>query len=840
MQYPVDPYLPDIAKALSDHAAALLKAEPGAGKTTQVPLYLLQHFKKILVIEPRRLAAKLSAEWVAQQSGAPLGDLVGYQVRLDSKRSHSTRLLYVTEGILTRLIMSDPMLSDFDLIILDEFHERHVQSDIALALVKKLQERRKDLKLLVMSATLEQTILQSYLGQVPSFDIPGRVFPVTVSYRPSAQGTAVPQQVAGAVQDMLKDPGCQGNILVFLAGTAQIFNCASYLDGRVGDAEIIPLSAEYAGNYQSIVANPSRRKIILSTNVAETSLTLPNVQGVIDLGTARILAYAPWSGLPTLEEKKISQASCVQRSGRAGRVAAGVCYRLFGESDFFARTKFSEPEIQRIDLCQIILELQSIYPDQAWGWDTVDWLERPKSQIIEQNKKLLQNLRAIDEKGFLTEDGRRMANLALHPRLSRLWIEAEKLGLGELGLLSALIINEGMLLGHDQRPEEHLESDVVYQLQIFLDWVRKKPRRMSLDVPKLQRILKSYDMMGRSLRLRSASQVQLEREEDLRFAIFSAFADRVAKYRPLADTGRNKLRHYNFSLGRGAVLSDASASQNVEWLVAVEARESYNEELGRIFVASGVSIDFLMRDPFALIERLEETRIDPKAGRPRLCKQLLYGKLLVEEVWEDAKADHAQDLLMIEVRKKWPACFEDEDALAIYHRKLALMDKHGIDHNMPHFEGEMLDLLIDHVCEGVRSFKELVKRSLGQAIREQLDYQDLELLNRACPDTVALKAGRKLKVNYVGEDEPWVASLIQDFYGQSETPSICLGRNPLVLKLLAPSQRPAQITRDLKNFWLGSYHEVKKELKRRYPKRAWPEDPETFVMPKREDLPRRK
>ena len=425
MVFPVDSYLPEIARALAENLAVLLKAEPGAGKTTQVPFFLLKHFQKILVVEPRRLAAKLSAEWVAQQSGGAAGELVGYQIRMDTRKSKDTRLLYITEGVLTRLFMQDPRLSEFDLIILDEFHERHVHSDIALALVTKLQKQRSDLKLLIMSATLEQTLLQAYLGHVPSFNVPGRVFPVTVRYRPGATGVGLPQQIAGAVQDMLLEPICQGNILVFLAGTAQIFTCAAYLEERIREAEIIPLSAEHAHNYQKIVSNPERRKIILSTNVAETSLTLPHVQGVIDCGTARILAYAPWSGLPTLEEKKVSQASCIQRSGRAGRVAEGLCYRLFSESDFYARAKFGEAEIQRIDLCQIILELQSIDATQGWSFQQLDWLEPPKASIIEQNSLLLQRLGAMDSQGLLTAEGRKMAELSFHPRLAKLWLGGE-------------------------------------------------------------------------------------------------------------------------------------------------------------------------------------------------------------------------------------------------------------------------------------------------------------------------------------------------------------------------------------------------------------------------------
>lgn len=836
MAFPIDSYLPDIAAALSANKAVLLKAEPGAGKTTQVPRYLLDHFRKILVIEPRRLAAKLSAEWVAEQCGTKVGGLVGYQIRLESRKSAETRLVYVTEGILTRLFMSDPSLADYDLIVLDEFHERHVHSDIALTLVKKLQEKRSDLKLLVMSATLEQTLLQAYLGQVPSFDVPGRVFPVSVVYRPFANEIPVAQRVSAAVQEMLKDPACQGNILVFLAGAGQIAQCAAHLDASLPrDLDVIPLSAEQSGNYSRIVANPQRRKIILSTNVAETSLTLPNIQGVIDNGTARILAFAPWSGLPTLEEKKVSQASCVQRSGRAGRVAAGVCYRLFSEADFHSRAKFGEAEIQRIDLCQIMLELASLAPNQSWDINHFEWLQKPKEATLKQNLELLQNLGALSQQGELTATGAEMAKISLHPRLSKIWIEATARGLSELGLLCALIINEGMILDKNQKPEEHLSSDVTYQLQVFLDWAKRRPRRVLLDQGAVQRVKASYDQWARTYRLRSLSDLSFEAERELLYCVFLGFADRVAKHRPLADTGRRKLRHYNFALGRGAVLSDTSTAQEIEWFVAVDARESYDEDLGRIFAASGLYPEFLRDDPFRLVQETDEIRIEPKTGRARRSRQILYGKLLVEESWEDTKDSSAEDLLLAEVRKSWPNGCEDGEALAVYHRKLDLMDKAGIPHDLPRFEGEMLELLMDHMADGIKSLKDLARKSLKKGIDEQLSYSDLQLLNTACPDAITLAAGRKVKINYHDEAEPFIASKIQDFFLQKDTPSICSGRYPLLLKLLAPSQRPAQITRDLKGFWTGSYHEVKKELKRRYPKQAWPDDPANFVMPKREE-----
>jgi ATP-dependent helicase HrpB len=834
MAFPIDPYLPEIAQALIENPVVLLKAEPGAGKTTQVPRYMLDHFKKILVIEPRRLAAKLSAEWVAEQCSDRIGGLVGYQIRLDSRRSAVTRLIYVTEGVLTRLILSDPTLSEFDLIILDEFHERHVHSDIALTLVKGLQRSRQDLRLLVMSATLEHDLLQSFLGSVPSFDVPGRMFPVSVVYKPYPRDMPMANQIASAIHDMLEDAACQGNILVFLAGAGQISQCGAYLEGRLGDVEVIPLSADLTHNYARIIANPSRRKVVLATNVAETSLTLPNIQGVIDFGTARVLAFAPWSGLPTLEEKKVSQSSCVQRSGRAGRVSAGVCYRLFSESDFHARAKFTEPEIQRIDLCQIILELASMSALKTWDVGLFDWLQRPRESILRQNLELLKHLGAFSSEGRLTEDGEEMVKVPLHPRLTRIWLDARQRGASELGYLCALLINEGSILDKDQRPTEHTFSDVLYQLQALLDELQKKPRRAKFDRAAIERIRGSYDQVARGLRFGSLNDLKFDKEPELLASIFRGFADRVAKYRPLHDTGRRKARHYNFALGRGAVLHENSSAQTVEWLVAVDARESYDEDLGRIFVASGIHRELLLEDPFGFLQYTDEIKMDPAAGRARRCRQTLYGKLLVDEKWEDIQSADSQDLFRNEVRKSWPKLFEDSDALDVYHRKLELMDKSGLTHGMARFEGEMLELLIDHVCDGIHSLRELAKKSLRQAIEEQLSYGDMQTLTSACPDFISLAAGRKLKVNYHEEAEPFVASKIQDFFLQKDTPTICLGRYPLLLKLLAPSQRPAQITKDLRGFWAGSYHEVKKELKRRYPKQAWPDDPASFVMPKRE------
>ena len=403
-QFPIDPYIPAIRQALKEASFVILKAEPGAGKTTRVPQALLGDFRRILVVQPRRLAARLAAEWVAQQSGQDVGRLVGYQIRLESKAGPETRLLFVTEGILTRRLLGDRLLRDFDLVILDEFHERHIHTDLALAMLRQLLEERSDLRVLVMSATLDQDQLASYLDGSRVFEVPGRTFPVAVEYRPGGSQQSLEDQVASAVQAMTEDPRCGGNILVFLSGLSEIQSCAQRL-GEGGDPgfDVIPLTAELSGNYRQLQQRKDRCKVVLSTNVAETSVTLPNIRGVIDSGWAKISGFAPWSGLPTLERQRISQASCIQRMGRAGRVAAGVCYRLFSSSDFSGRSRYTRPEILRIDLCQTLLELQAIYTDRARAWEQLPWFEPPDPAILADNILLLERLGALTPEGLLSE-----------------------------------------------------------------------------------------------------------------------------------------------------------------------------------------------------------------------------------------------------------------------------------------------------------------------------------------------------------------------------------------------------------------------------------------------------
>ncbi len=820
--FPIDPYLGDIAQALTEERFVLLKAEPGAGKTTRVPQHLLRSFRKILVVQPRRLAARLAAEWVAEQCGEKIGQVVGYHIRLEQKASAATRLLYVTEGVLTRKLLSDPNLEEFDCVILDEFHERHIHSDLALALLKKISSRRDDLRVLIMSATLELGPLESYLGTSRLFQIPGRTFPVTVEHLPLPTEARLEEQVFDAVQRMLNDARCGGNILVFLSGLAEIMSCAQRMSSLEAKGyQIIPLTAELAANHHKIYQNPAVIKVILATNVAETSLTLPNIRGVIDSGWAKISGFAPWSGLPTLRPERVSQASCIQRAGRAGRVAPGLCFRLFTASDFQSRPAFSEPEIRRIDLCQTLLELQAMDPTEPHAWRVMDWFEAPPPEILEKNAQLLEDLGAFSQ-GSLTREGQTMASLPLHPRLGRLVLAGQAQGVGPHALLAALLINEGFLKLGDDPARDEGDCDVCYQLS-FLTGQARNP----LDRATVQRCQQLYENLRKGFAWPSLRELRDYEESALRKAIFLAFADRIAKYRPLAEEHKRRQRSFNFTLGRGGYLSDASVVRKAEWIVVIEARESLQDESGlrgRVQWASAIDPQWLDEDPFHLLRESVDIRLDEKTGKVRKILAKTYGKLLVAERQESAAAEELESLLLQSLKDRW-ANYAGADALHTYHAKLDLLDCHKVPHKLPRFEGDFLELLLSYLCEGARSMAELEQRDLKAAIEEQLDYEDQQTLNHFCPEFIKLDNGRRLKIHYEKEAEPWLEAKIQEFFGQATTPCICQGRHPLLLKLLAPSRRPAQLTRDLAGFWAGSYFEVRKELKRRYPKHPWPDEP---------------
>lgn len=837
MSFPIDSWLPEIQQSLDSSSSVIIKASPGAGKTTRVPLAMLAVGYKIIMVQPRRIATKLSAEWMAKALGEEIGQTVGYQIRFDSKYSSKTKILVVTEGILTRRLMDDPLLADFDVVILDEFHERNINGDMALSLINQIMQSRQALKLVVMSATLETNDLEKYLNHPKVFDIPGRAFPIELEYHPPKSpggGRLWEEHVTAMIVQMRHDPRCLGHILVFLTGAAEIRSVAQRLKLRQRVGQILILTSETTQEFIQQFYQSDDAKIILATNVAETSITLPGVNGVIDGGYAKQSGFAAWNGLPTLEIQKISQASCIQRSGRAGRTAPGLCYRLFGEVDFCSRPSFTEPEIRRADLCQTLLELKLIC--KKLDLAAFHWFEDPKPSQIDASESLLLALGALDKNLQLTVDGEKMVHWPFHPRLGRILLEGIREGITEAALLGVILFNEGMVSHLEFRPQESQFCDLYYLINLFL--TDKLQRNDLFDPHKIQRIRRIYRDMQSQLECGFPEQALEANPELLRKCIFMAFADRVAKLRA-TETTKNQMHKkaiYHFCFGKEGVLQGTSVIDHRPWIVTLEAQESLQQEggsrRGKILWASSIEESWLYQDPFGLIRSTGETMIDPKNNRPCHVEAIYYQDILIaKELTQLSAYESGKEVILQGLKDRWEQSFDKLAALKVYHWKLATLDRFQISHNMPRIEGEYLEILLHMIVDGVPSLDHALGGDLDASLRDLLDDADRDLLRRVFPENLVLVGGKSLRIHYSEESVPILKGKIQDFYGHNIHPTVCLGKLPLVIHMLAPNQRPVQVTADLPGFWRTSYDLVKKELKARYPRHSWPEDPTQVTPP---------
>ena len=837
-ELPISPFITAIRAAVRDSGVVVLKAEPGAGKTTTVPPALLADLSgKIIVLEPRRLAAKLAAEFVASSLGEPVGRTVGYQIRFESRVSKDTRLIFVTEGVFVRMLQDDPALTGIAAVIIDEFHERHIDTDLALGLVKSLRSSvRPDLALVVMSATIDVGAVHNFLPGSTSFDVPGRAFPVAIEYFGENAQALVEDRVVAAVKRILQDGRCTHNVLVFLTGIDEIMRCARRCEAlaREQNVLLLPLTAEVPPAEQARVFAPGdRRKVVFATNVAETSLTLPDITGVIDGGTAKIAGHAPWSGLTTLTVKRISKASCIQRAGRAGRTRPGVCYRLYQEADYLARQDHTPPEILRIDLSQTLLTVGAVEARMRQLLGTtravIEWLEPPDREALAQAQELLTRLAAIDPAGHLTEKGLRMARMPVHPRLAAMLVAGEEQGIGALAALGAAMINEGMLFMRGARASTVAACDVRYQMEAIT-----KQETVAVDQRRKQRILAAYsDLVGGSGRRASLPKFPLSPEQDSAFtaALLAGFPDRVAQLR-VDEKARG--RAFNLCRGRGGILHEGSVCREEDLVIAIEAMEGrspQNAAYGtQITIASGLSLESLLSDTAGFLREETVSEWQESGGKYISFARLWYGELLLEER-RVASTESGAASLEAKVREGWPAPFESGEDLAVYHRRLEILDQCQIKHELPRFVGEMLDLLIAAVCEGKSTFAAIRAQSLADYVGEQLSYDQRQLLDGMAPLSLALPSGRRIKINYEVDKPPWAGSRLQDFFGMKVSPTIAAGRLPLTLHLLAPNQRAVQVTSDLASFWQRSYPELKGQLSRRYPRHSWPEDPLTATPP---------
>lgn len=797
---PIDPLLPEIVSTLREWNCIVLEAPPGAGKTTRVPAALLNAgYDETVVLEPRRIAARMAARRVAAERGEAVGRTVGYQVRLEQAASEATRLRFLTEGVLTRRLLADPELKGVECVVLDEFHERHLEGDLALALLRRLQAgARPELRLVVMSATLQGEALAAHMGGCPVLRSDGRLFPLEIGYTPHSTDR-LDVQVADAVAGIVKAQA-QGDILVFLPGAAEIRASQRALEGlaRQKDLLVLPLHGDLPPEEQDRAVEPApKRKVILSTNVAESSITIEGVAAVVDSGLARVASDSPFSGLPRVEVGRISRASATQRAGRAGRTGPGRVIRLYPEAEFLRRPEYDTPEILRRELSPLLLDLAASGVDDPLA---LEWLDGPPEAALQAARGLLERLGAMDTDGRVTRDGRRMAALPLHPRLAKLALAAEARGAGDAGVAAAAALSAGTRL--NGAPAHPSPSDLLLLIETSMT-----PYTRRLE-QQLRRMVRAKTSGGT--------------DEAFQLAVLECFPDRVARV-----SGGGS---YRLAGGGSAQLARDSAMAGRPLIVAIEIEERRDAGAPLIRLASAVEAEWLLDLFPERVEAASEARWNRESERVEQIDLLLYDGLPIDES-RSHKVDSAEAAALLASKALDTGLHRicDAEAFEGFMNRLAFASEHS---ELPALDDERLRKAVAGLAAGLRSMDELESASsdggLEQAVLDAIGPDAKRTLDRLAPERLRLPSGRMAKVSYAAGQTPWVQSRLQDFFGMKETPAIAGGRVRLVVHLLAPSQRPVQVTSDLEGFWERHYPAIRRELMRRYPKHKWPENPYTL------------
>ena len=830
---PIDEVLGDVVAGLRATPAAVLRAPPGAGKTTRVPPALLAgklaENGKIVVLQPRRVAARATAARIAFEQGWRLGEEVGYQVRFESRTGARTRIEIVTEGILLRRLLDEPFLPDTSIVVFDEFHERSLTSDLALAMVRQVQQSvRPELKIVVMSATLAAEPIARYLGGCPIAESMGRVFPVETYYLPHLDRRPLVELVAEGVERALDLTN--GDCLVFLPGVGEIRQCEKRLARLAAgqDLSLLQLYGDLPAEQQDAVLAPGqRRKIILATNVAETSLTIEGVTGVVDSGLARVLRYDPRTGLDRLELSPISKASADQRAGRAGRTQSGVCLRLWPEAAHRIRPEFELPEVERVDLAGAVLQVLSwIEPDL----NTFPWFEPPPPGSIERACELLVKLGALHGAN-ITPLGQEIVRLPAHPRIGRLLIEGARLGVSRQAALAAALLTERdpfqraeRIPGRRRGPTAHSRSDLldrVHALEQFEEHGTLDTAIGQISRGAPQHILRARDqLVGQASRLPVKNNVDpsLSEEEAFLRAILAAFPDRLARRREPGS------RRGVMVGGRGVRLADEVALADEELYVCVDLDAGAGEALVR--QASAAERGWL--PPEQLITTTL-TEFDEPSGKVVARKRIAFDSLILEESQAALPQDDEVARALAEAAtSRWEKAFPaDEPAVISFRDRVRCLAQWMPDLKLPPLDDEQLRSLLPQLAHGRRSLSELRQAPWLQALKGLFTWQQLQAVDREAPERIEVPSGSRIVVQYEVGRPPILAVRIQEVFGLLDTPRVAGGRVPVLMHLLAPNMRVAQVTADLRSFWANTYAQVRKDLRTRYPKHSWPEDPYT-------------
>jgi ATP-dependent helicase HrpB len=837
--YPIDPILPALQEAVAAGPAVVLKAPPGSGKTTRAPLALLPIFPpekgRIIMLEPRRLAAVSAARWMAQTLGEPIGRTLGYSIRFDSRTSEKTRLEVVTEGIFTRRLQEDPGLEGVAMVIFDEFHERSLQADLALALCLDLRRAlREDLKILVMSATLDSGPVASLLGGSPVISSEGKAFPVEERYLPADGERPLPGRVAAAVLKVLGETS--GDLLVFLPGAGEIRACAEFLGtalvGREEGPSLHPLYGDLPFEEQERAILPAeKRKIVLATNIAETSLTIEGVKVVVDSGLTRRQQYDPATGMNRLITVPVSRSAAEQRQGRAGRLGPGVCYRLYSRHAFQSLIPFAPPEMLVSDLSSLALELA------VWGVKDpamLSWLDPPPTAAWASAKRLLTELGALDPDGAVTPTGKSMVRLPLHPRLGRLLMRAAELGFPRLGADLAALLSERDILRREPSSSAARNRDlnVGSRLDILRRW------RMGKELPGKADswALRAVDRISQQIQRLLPEGFPLPGEEPASLIprlLLQAFPDRVAKRR---EEGGNR---FVLSQGRGLRVSSLQGLDRCPFMIAVHVDAGEKAE-GVVHLAEPVGEDLLRTELGERIETLRRVEWNRPEGRIVAVLEERLGAVQISARQFAPAEEEVAPLLGAEIRSGSVRIVFSGEARQ-FQARVALMRKIFPSEGWPSLSAENLlsapeDWLIPYL-KGIRTRAQLASLDLLPALRARLSWEKQRLLDERAPASLIVPSGHRVPLDYASGDVPILAVKLQEMFGLADTPTIAAGWVKVLLHLLSPARRPVQITQDLRGFWNGGYPEVKKELKARYPKHPWPDDPWN-AAPTRKTKPR--
>jgi len=832
---PIEPVIPELRRALRDATSAVLQAPPGAGKTTRVPVTLLDEpwlgGRKIVMLEPRRIAARAAARFMSAARGEPVGGTIGFRVRMETRIGPRTRIEVVTEGVLTRMLQNDPALEDVGMVIFDEFHERSLHADLGLALT--LQSRavlRPDLRILVMSATLDGAPIAELLGGSPVVTSEGRAFPVVTRYLDRPADRRVEGAVARAVRDAVAHD--DGDILVFLPGAAEIGRTAALLgrDTFPPGVDVMPLYGALPPDAQDRAIAPSlpgRRKIVLSTSIAETSLTIDGVRIVVDCGLARVPRFSPRTGMTRLETVRVSGAAADQRRGRAGRLAPGVCYRLWPEHEQHHLVSHAAPEILEADLAPLALELAAVgISDTA----ALRWLTPPPSAAFAQARALLAQLGALDADGRISSHGRSMASLPAHPRLAHLVIRGAELGAPNVACDVAAVLGDRDILR-----AERAGADVDLTLRVDAlrdDGAGAAARGLSADRDAIRRaraeaqdLLRQLGAMpnvraGRKAHATPSAPADTTSPPSIGALVALAYPDRIAQQRA-GQPGRYALRG-----GGGAVLAEAQHLTTALYLAIADLDGQRQDS--RIYLAAPLDLDEI--EAHFACDIVEEDVIEWNADDAIVVarrRRMLGALVLGDAPLRDPDPQRVASVLLDGLMRDGISALGWTESARRVRQRIAFLRAHDPawpDVSDQALASRMRDWLTSHVI-GMRRAEQVRALDPGAMLLDQLDWRQRAALDELAPTHLTVPSGSRIAVDYTDPEAPVLAVRLQEMFGLAETPRVAGGRVPVVLHLLSPARRPVQVTRDLAGFWRTTYFDVRKDLRGRYPKHHWPENP---------------